>query len=148
TLMTCMNLVGRHWTIPWSVLIAVSLAQAHFADLVLKRSLWLLTSVTVATLLALFAFGAAPGMPLLVISLATAASMLAAPSILRALEALVDRIILDRPDYAQARASLDQALRQAVDAEPLIAAALDSVRTTLRVEACWQEAGKHSAAAV
>jgi len=31
-LMTLCTLVGRHWTIPWSILIAVSLAQAHYAD--------------------------------------------------------------------------------------------------------------------
>ena len=39
------TLIGRHWTIPWAILIAVSLAQAHYADVVLKRSLWLLASV-------------------------------------------------------------------------------------------------------
>ena len=63
-LMTTMNLIGRHWTIPWSVLIAVSLAQAHFADIVLKRSLWLLTSVTLATIFSMFAFDAASGLHL------------------------------------------------------------------------------------
>ena len=47
--MAAASLIGRHWTIPWSILIAVSLAQAHYADVVLKRSLWLLVSVIAAT---------------------------------------------------------------------------------------------------
>jgi len=53
-LMTLCTLVGRHWTIPWSILIAVSLAQAHYADVVLKRSLWLLVSVVIAVQAVLF----------------------------------------------------------------------------------------------
>src|SRR5690348_12714356 len=51
-LMTTCSLIGRHWTIPWSILLAVSLAQAHYADEVLKRSLWLLFSVATASVVA------------------------------------------------------------------------------------------------
>ena len=146
-LMTTMSLIGRHWTIPWSVLIAVSLAQAHFADIVLKRSLWLLTSVTLATIFSMFAFDAASGLHLLTMTLITAALMLVAPSVLRMLESLVDKVILDRPDYAQAIRSLDHAFRRIDDADKLIAAALESVRTTLRVDARWEAADKPSAPA-
>ena len=63
--MTTTSLIGRHWTIPWSILIAVSLAQAHYADVVLKRSLWLLVSVTLATLVGMLVIDASPGLPLL-----------------------------------------------------------------------------------
>ena len=147
TLMITMNLIGRHWTIPWSVLIAVSLAQTHFADIVLKRSLWLLTSVTLATLLSIHAFDAAPGLPLLTMTLVTAAAMLVAPAMLRLLEALVDKVILDRPDYAQARLSLDHAFRRIDVADQLVAAALESVRKTLRVDARWAEASDGSTSA-
>jgi len=147
SLMSVMNLIGRHWTIPWSILIAVALAQAHFADVVLKRSLWLLTSVIVATLLAMFAFDAAPGLPSLAATLAMATLMLMAPGVLRALEALVDRIILKRPDYSQAGLSLDHSFRRASDADQLMAAALESVRTTLRVEARWEDASKPAVSA-
>jgi two-component sensor histidine kinase len=146
-LMTALSLIGRHWTIPWSVLIAVSLAQAHFADIVLKRSLWLLTSVTLATFISMFAFDAASAPSLLTMALITAALLLVAPSVLRALEALVDKVILDRPDYAQASRSLENSFRRVDDADQLIAAALETVRTTLRVEARWEDAGNRSAPA-
>ena len=73
----------------WAVLIAVSLAQAHFADLVLKRSLWLLASVTLATLISRFVFDATSGLRLLVMTLVTAALILLAPPLLRALDALI-----------------------------------------------------------
>jgi anti-sigma regulatory factor (Ser/Thr protein kinase) len=146
-LMTALSLIGRHWTIPWSVLIAVSLAQAHFADIVLKRSLWLLTSVTLATIISMFAFDAASAPSLLTMTLITAALLLLAPSVLRALEALVDKVILDRPDYAQASRSLENSFRRVDDADQLIAAALETVRTTLRVEARWEDAGNRTAPA-
>ena len=139
-LMTTMSLIGRHWTIPWSVLIAVSLAQAHFADIVLKRSLWLLTSVTLATFLSIYVFDAKTGLSVLATTLVTAALILLAPSVLRALEALVDKVILGRPDYAQAGRMLEHEFRRATDAEQLIAAALESLRMTLRADARWAEA--------
>ena len=145
--MTAMSLIARHWTIPWSMLIAGSLAQAHYADVVLKRSLWLLTSMALATLLSFQVFHAAPGLPLLEMTLVMAALMLVAPSMLRAVEALVDHGMLERPDYAQASRSLEQAFRRVEDADQLIAAALESVRTTLSVDARWEEAGKPSASA-
>jgi two-component sensor histidine kinase len=134
---TAASLIGRHWTIPWSILIAASLAQAHFADLVLKRSLWLLACVSVATGFAMLV--ATPGLPLLATALAAAALMLAAPLILRISDTLVDRIILDRPDYAQAQAALDREFRRASEPGQLVAAALDSLRVTLRVDARWLE---------
>src|SRR5262245_27810190 len=77
-LMSVCNLVGRHWTIPWSILIAVSLAQAHYADVVLKRSLWLMVSVVMATLLGVYAIDVSPDLTLWVILL-TAALMLVSP---------------------------------------------------------------------
>jgi two-component sensor histidine kinase len=138
-LMTACNVVGRHWTIPWSILIAVSLAQAHYADLVLKRSLWLLLSVAAATLVSVYAIAAAPGLPLLVSILVTAALMLASPVLIRALDAFVDRAILARPDYTAATRQLEQALRRATLPEQAVEAALESLRTTLRVDARWRE---------
>jgi two-component sensor histidine kinase len=141
-LMTAAGLIGRHWTIPWSVLIAVSLAQAHYADVVLKRSLWLLVSVTTGTLVGLYVIGASPGLPLLATVLATAALMLASPFLIRALEAVVDKVILARPDYAEASRRLEQAFRGAKDPDQLIDAALESLRATLHVEARWEEASR------
>ncbi|HEX6397808.1 MAG TPA: histidine kinase, partial [Steroidobacteraceae bacterium] len=136
-LMTLCNLVGRHWTIPWSILIAVSLAQAHYADVVLKRSVWLLVSVAAATALCVYTIGPAPGLPLLGGVLATAALMLATPSLLRMLEAFVDKVVLHRPDFAQASQRLEHALLRAKQPDQLIEAALESLRTTLRVDARW-----------
>ncbi|MDF2467148.1 MAG: hypothetical protein K0Q43_5383 [Ramlibacter sp.] len=137
---TASELIGRHWTIPWSVLIAVSLAQSHYADVVLKRSLWLLASVVLATAGGVYVFNVAPGLPMLIAILGTATLMLAAPFLLRALEALVDTVILDRPDYAQAKAALDLAFRRATQSDQLIETALTTLRGTLRVDAQWTEA--------
>ncbi len=135
SLMSAATLIGRHWTIPWSVLIAVSLAQAHYADVILKRSLWLITSVALATFCSMQVFGAAPGLPMLGMTLGTAALMLATPPLLRAIDALVDRAILDRPHLSHV--SLDQVFRRAVDPGQLIDAAMQVVRETLRVEVRW-----------
>ncbi len=136
TLATAASLIGRHWTIPWAILIAVSLAQAHYADVVLKRSLWLLVSVTLATVIGMWMF-AAPGLAQLAATLGIAAVILAAPSLIRALEALVDKTILRRPDYAQAAKALDLAFSRLDSPGQLVDAALESLRATLRVEARW-----------
>ncbi len=128
-LMRATSLIGRHWTIPWSVLIAVSLAQAHYADVILKRSLWLLASVTLAAFI---------GTSLATV-LVIAAALLAAPWLIRALDAVVDFGLLARPDYGQASAALELNSRRATEPRQLIDAALESVRATLRVEARWDE---------
>jgi hypothetical protein len=141
-LMAVAELIGRHWTIPWSVLIAVSLAQAHYADVVLKRSLWLLVSITSGTLVSVYVIGASPGLPLLATALATAALMLASPFLVRTLEAVVDNAILKRPDFAQASQRLEESFRRAKDPEQLVEAALESLRVTLHVEARWLESSR------
>ncbi|HEX6637222.1 MAG TPA: histidine kinase [Steroidobacteraceae bacterium] len=138
------TLIARHWTIPWSVLIAVALTQAHYADVVLKRSLWLLACVALATLIAVQMLAVPPGLQTLATVLALAASMLAAPGLLRALDVLVDKVILERPDYSLAMQALAQTLRGINQAPQLIAAALDAVRRALRVEARWVENGEAS----
>jgi signal transduction histidine kinase len=143
-LMTTVSLIGRHWTIPWSILIAVSLAQAHYADVVLKRSLWLLASVTLATLVAMLVIDASPGLPLLSNVLNMSALMLAAPFVFRGLEALVDRTILARPDYALAGQALENSFRRANNPDELVAAAQESVRAALHVEARWVEVAASS----
>lgn len=148
SLMTTARLVGRHWTIPWSVLIAVSLAQAHYADVILKRSLWLLASVASATLVGTRLSGASPGLPMLLVVLGAAALMLSSPFLMRAVEALVDKAILNRPDYALANQSLNQAFDRATTAEELVSAALQSSSTTLHVDARWLEAERRLVVAV
>lgn len=132
---TATNLIGRHWTIPWSILIAVSLAQAHYADVVAKRSLWLLTSVALATFFSTKVLDATPGLPLLATALIMAALMLVSPALTRAIEAIVDKGILARPDYAAASRSQELAFRRATTADQLIEAALVSVRQALHVDA-------------
>jgi two-component sensor histidine kinase len=142
TLMTAASLIGRHWTIPWSILIAVSLAQAHYADVVAKRSLWLLASTAAATFFGMGVIDAPPGLPLLAVVLGTAALMLMVPLLIRVIETLVDKIILARPDYAEASKTLDQVFRRATDAAQLIDAALASVRATLHVDARYSDADR------
>lgn len=137
-LMTTLSLIGRHWIIPWSILIAVSLAQAHYADVIAKRSLWLLASVTVATLIGMQVASPA-GLSLLATTLVIAALMLVSPLLIRGLDALVDQVVLDRPDYSRASKVLSDDLRRAASPQALIDTALESVRTTLRVGARWNE---------
>ena len=92
----------------------MSLAQAHYADVVAKRSLWLLASVTIATIFSMTVIDAPPGLPLLAAALVTSALMLATPAAhSRASTALVDKVILARPDYAVAAGALDEAFRRA-----------------------------------
>lgn len=138
-LMTTCSLIGRHWTIPWSILLAVSLAQAHYADEVLKRSLWLLFSVATASVVAVWLVGPLPGMPRLATILAMSALMLVSPFLIRALERIVDQAILARPNYIHASRKLELAFRGAARPEELIESALDSLRATLHVEARWVE---------
>jgi two-component sensor histidine kinase len=139
TLRTATNLIARHWTIPWSILIAVSLAQAHYADVVAKRSLWLLASITVATIVSMTVIDVSPGLPLLATALVMSALMLATPQLVRAIEALVDKVILARPDFEVATRTVDEAFRRATTKDEAIATALSSVRSTLHVEASYSE---------
>ena len=138
--LTAIGLVAQHWIIPWSILIAASLAQAHYADVVVKRSLWLLAVSTIATFFSMTVIDASPGLPLLATALVTSALMLVTPRLVRAIDTLVDKIILARPDYTAAAHSLDHAFRRATTPEQLIEAALESVRTTLRVDASYSDA--------
>jgi two-component sensor histidine kinase len=141
-LMAATTLIGRHWTIPWSILIAVSLAQAHYADVVLKRSLWLLASITLATFLSVQIVGASAGLLLLVAALSITAMMLLTPMLIRAIDGLIDETLLHRPDYTLAGAGLEQALRVATTPEQIVEAALQVVRSTLNVDARWDDAAR------
>jgi hypothetical protein len=134
-----LSLIGRHWTIPWAILIAVSLAQAHYADVIAKRSLWLLACVAIATLVAIAVIGAAPGLPLLLSALTIAALMLVSPRLIRALDSLVDEAILARPDFAAAGRELAERLRRATRREELVDIALTAVRSTLHVDASFSD---------
>jgi hypothetical protein len=139
TMLTAASLVARHWTIPWSILIAVSLAQAHYADVVAKRSLWLLATSGIATFVCMTVIDVSPGLPLLAAVLAASILMLLTPRLIRAIDALVDKVILSRPDYTLAAEELERAFRSAATPEQLIEAALASVRTTLHVHASYDE---------
>jgi two-component sensor histidine kinase len=131
-LLTATTLIGRHWTIPWSVLIAVSLAQVHYADVVLKRSLWLLASVALATLIGL---RIATGLPQLMVTVFIAACLLTAPSMFRILGNFVDKVILKRPELSVG--ALQDSFRRIVAPDQLIEAALTCLRETLHVDARW-----------
>jgi len=139
-LLTTTTLIGRHWTIPWSILIAVSLAQTHYADVVLKRSLWLLVSVALAALIGTQVIEATMGLPRLGLTLGIATLILSAPFLFRSLETFVDRAILKRPNYSHRL--LDDAFRRIAEPKQLIHAALECLRGTLRVDARWVESGR------
>lgn len=129
------GLISKHWAIPWSILIAVSLAQIHHADLVLKRSLWLLASMATAALATVFVFEPAPGLAMVASTLLCAALLLGAPLLIRALNFLVDRIFLHRPDYRVAARSFEEAVRRIYDQEQLFDTAVQTVRSALHLEA-------------
>lgn len=129
------TLISEHWVIPWSILIAVSLSQIHYADVVLKRSLWLLASMTAATLASALVFEVPAGLPLVVSTLVCAALMLSAPFCIRSLDLLVDRIFLGRGDYPAAARAFEESIRRIYDQEQLFQTALHSVRSTLRLDA-------------
>jgi two-component system LytT family sensor kinase len=133
-LRTLVSVISEHWTIPWSILIAVSLAQIHHADLVLKRSLWLLASVSAAALLSMLVLRLS-GLALVAATLTGAASMLSAPLVIRALDFLVDRIWLKRPDYLLAIRDFEESVRRIYDRQELLDAAAHAVRSTLRLDA-------------
>ncbi len=135
-LLTTTTLIARHWTIPWSVLIAVSVAQAHYADVVLKRSLWLLASAGFAAFVGL---RVEAGLGQLAVALLIAAAMLAAPTLFRLLGKFVDKVILKRPEFSVA--ALQNSFRRIVNPDELVDAALTCVRATLRVDARWVDAG-------
>ncbi len=134
-LISAMSLISEHWVIPWSILIAVSLAQIHAADLVLKRSLWLLASVTIAVLASRFVFRVSPGLPMVVSTLACATLILGAPWLIRALTWLVDRVMLKRADYAVAARQLDESIRAIHDPRQLFEVAACAVRSAMHVDA-------------
>jgi two-component system LytT family sensor kinase len=93
-----------------------------------------------ATLVSLFVFRLS-GLGLVVSTLSCAALMLSAPLLMRALNFLVDRIFLDRPDYAAAARNFEEAAGRVYDQEQLFELALQTVRTTLRLDAQWLRVG-------
>jgi two-component system LytT family sensor kinase len=102
--------VNQQWTIPVSILAALSVAKTHYADVVLKRSLAILLAIFGAAAVAWQIPGLPRGVPLVAVSLLAAALMLAAPIVWRSLGRAVDRMVLKRPDYpALARAYADEA---------------------------------------
>lgn len=142
------GLISEHWTIPWSILIAMSLAQVHYADLVLKRSLWLLASVSTAALASIFVFRASPGLALVASTLACASLLLSAPFLLRALNFLVDRIFLDRADYIVAARTFEESVRRIYDQGQLFDTALHTVRSTLRLNSQFVPASAGAASSM
>jgi two-component system LytT family sensor kinase len=132
---SAMSLISEHWVIPWSILIAVSLAQIHSADLVLKRSLWLLASVTIAILASRFVFRVPTGLPMVVSTLACAMLILGAPWLTRALTWLIDRVMLKRADHADAARQLDESIRSIHHPPQLFEAASGAVRAAMHVDA-------------
>ena len=128
------SLIGQHWVIPWALLVATLLAQAHRADVVLKRSSMLLASVTAATLLVWWIPGLPRGIPLLSASLSGTALLLAAPTLQRAIHALVDRGILRRPDYGALLREFADASARAADPDELFALLRARMGAALRVD--------------
>ncbi len=147
-LFSAVRLISEHWVLPWSIFIAVSLAQAHYADVLLKRSLWLLTSVSIAAVASAFIFTTSSELSFVVSTLACASLMLAAPLLIRALNFVVDRICLNRPDYSEAARKFEESIRRISDREQLFDMALRSVRSTLRLDARFVPANSASSARV
>ena len=134
-LLSAASIISEHWAIPWSIFIAVSLAQTHYADLVLKRSLWLLTSVSIGAVISAFIFSTSSGLRFVLATLGCASLMAMAPFLVRSLDLLIDRICLHRPDYVGEARNFEEAIRRTDDQQALVDKLVDTVRFTLRLNA-------------
>lgn len=114
-----LGLISEMWVIPLAILAAIALAKTHYADVILKRSLGLLVSIVVATLLVWRVPDLPRGIPVVALSLLGAALMVTAPLLYRTLGRAVDRLILKKPDYRTLAKAYGDAARKAPDLEAL-----------------------------
>lgn len=133
--LTAINAIGEQWAIPWSILVAVSMAQVHHADLVLKRSLLVLCCTGLSALVSLWLLDPRTSLELVAMTLAGSMLLLAAQYLQPALERVVDRLVLRRPDYAAAATDFEISIRRVSDDEQLMAQLLEVVRSTLHLDA-------------
>jgi two-component system LytT family sensor kinase len=120
--------------IPNVIVVASFLAKFRYADVLLKRSLNVMLSVIVASIAVWWIPGVKPGIPVVIASLAGAALLLAALPIHRAVNWIVDRGLLRRPEYgALVRSFVEESDRVANTSE-LIALAERAVRAAFPVD--------------
>jgi two-component system LytT family sensor kinase len=129
------DVISVQWVLPWTILVAVALAQTEYADLVLKRSLSLLVSVAVSAAVNAFLLNVPAGLPMVLATLSGTALILSAPPLLRATGRFVDRVLLRRPNYEAAVAPFEQATRRIGDEAEVLVSAARVIESTLEVNA-------------
>ncbi len=134
-----LEVISVHWVLPWTVLVAVALAQTEYADLVLKRSLFLIVSLLISAVVNAFLLGVSAGLPMVLATLAGSALILSAPPLLRATGRFVDRVLLSRPDYGSTVGHFEKAAHRIDDELELIAAATRVLEATLDAKAAFTD---------
>jgi two-component system, LytTR family, sensor kinase len=126
--------VSQQAVIPNVIVVASFLAKFRYADVLLKRSLNVMLSVVVASIAVWWIPGVTPGIPVVIASLAGAGLLLAAPPIHRAVNWIVDRGLLRRPEYgALVRTFVEESDRVANPSE-LVALTEKTVRAALHLD--------------
>ena len=130
-----LGLISEMWVIPLAILAAIALAKTHYADVILKRSLGLLVSIVVATLLVWRVPDLPRGIPVVALSLLGAALMVTAPLLYRTLGKAVDKLILKKPDYRSLAKAYGDAARKTPDLDALRTLTEDQLSSALGLTA-------------
>jgi two-component system LytT family sensor kinase len=146
--MLILAFASQQSVIPNVILAASFVAKFRYADVLLKRSLNVMLSVTVATLAVWWMPGIPRGIPVVIASLSGAALLLASPALHRGVSWIVDRGFLRRPQYeVLARSFAEHSDRVANSAE-LFALAEKTLREALHVESVRVVPGAEIGAAI
>jgi two-component system LytT family sensor kinase len=129
------GLVSQQMILPGAILTAVFLAKSRYADVVLKRSLYVVFSVVAATLAVWWIPGLPPGLPVLLASLLGAGLLLAAPSLHSVWNRIVDSALLRRPDYRALARAFREESRRTGSSEELFAGAERCIAEALHLTA-------------
>jgi two-component system, LytTR family, sensor kinase len=127
--------IGQQWMLIWTIAIAFYLAETRYADVVLKRGLTIVASVALGAAIAWILPGLGRGLPVVVASLCIAGLILTAPLVTHALSHIVDRWILDRPDYVALANAFADRCRRSVTEDELFRLVANDIHLALRVNA-------------
>jgi two-component system LytT family sensor kinase len=126
--------VSQQAMIPNVIVVASFVAKFRYADVLLKRSLNVMLSVIGASIVVWWIPGIKPGIPVVIASLVGAGLLLASLPIHRAVNWIVDRGLLRRPEYgALVRTFVEESDRVANPTE-LVALAEKTVRAALHLD--------------
>jgi len=132
--------ISQQWVVPWAIFIGTLLADIHYADVVLKRSLQLVLSIALAALIAWLLPGVEPGLPFVVTTLALAALLIAAPLLRSFVRWTIDRALLRRPEYVSLAETFANECRLLGSSNDVFESAARCIEGALRLKAWFVEA--------